>query len=72
MSARSAILPDHATPLQWVNAFAAMVRATAPRIVLPCDDMAFQLLQRLVVTPPDNLQPTLHLQLATLIRRFAR
>ncbi len=26
------------TQMQWLQAFAAMVRATAPRIVMPCDD----------------------------------
>jgi predicted ATP-grasp superfamily ATP-dependent carboligase len=66
--ARVRHLPDGAGATQWVDAFAAAVGATRPRIVLPCDDMAFRLLQRLVVSPPDELQPTLHLQLAGLIR----
>ena len=61
-------LPDGAGPRQWLHAFAAMVKATRPRIVLPCDDMAFQLLQRLVVSPPDDLQPALRLELASLVR----
>lgn len=66
--ARVEHLPDGASPRQWLDAFAAMVAATRPRIVLPCDDMAFQLLQRLVASPPDDLSPALRLQLASLIR----
>ena len=61
-------LPDNATVSQWVTAFAAAVRATAPRVVLPCDDMAFRLLAKLAQSPPRDLQPALHLQLTSLIR----
>jgi hypothetical protein len=61
-------LPDSATAAQWVRAFAAAVGASAPRIVLPCDDMAFRLLAMLVRTPPPEFPPALHLQLASLIR----
>lgn len=61
-------LPDNATVSQWVTAFAAAVRATAPRIVLPCDDMAFRLLAKLAQSPPRDLEPALHLQLTSLIR----
>ena len=61
-------LPDQATPRQWAHAFAATVKATAPRLVLPCDDMSFQLLQALVASPPENMQAGLHLELASLIR----
>lgn len=61
-------LPDNATVPQWVAAFAGAVRATAPRLVLPCDDMAFRLLAMLVCSPPRELLPNLQLQLASLIR----
>lgn len=61
-------LPAGATQRQWVHAFAGMVRATAPRLVLPCDDMAFRLMQALAVSPPEDLQPVPRLQLAALIR----
>jgi hypothetical protein len=67
--ARVAHLPDGAGPRQWLDAFAAVVAATRPRIVLPCDDMAFQLLQRLVLSPPDDLPPGLRLQLGSLVSR---
>lgn len=66
--ARFAPLPDNASTLQWVVAFAATVKATSPRIVVPCDDMSFRLLAALVLTPPEGMQPALQLQLAALIR----
>lgn len=61
-------LPDDATPMQWVHAFAATVKATGPRLVLPCDDMSFQLLQTLALTPPENMKAALQIELAALIR----
>ena len=60
--------PDNATPAQWVATFAAAVRATAPRVVVACDDMAFRLLALLANSSPPGMQPELHLQLASLIR----
>ena len=60
-------LPDNATFQQWVIAFAGAVKATAPRIVLPCDDMAFRLLAMLMHSPR-GLQPDMQVQLASLIR----
>ncbi len=60
-------LPDNASVMQWVFAFAAMVKATAPRLVLPCDDMAFRLLEMLCLAPPPQMQPGLHGELAALI-----
>jgi len=61
-------LPENASTLQWVVAFAGTVKAISPRLVIPCDDMAFRLLTALVLTPPDGIQPALHLQLAALVR----
>ena len=66
--ARIGFLPDDATSAQWFQAFAGMVTATSPRLVVPCDDMAFRLLQALVLAPPAQFQPTLQLRLAGLIR----
>ena len=66
--AKIGYLSDHATPLQWVHAFAAIVVATSPRLVLPCDDMAFRRLRMLVLMPPPRLQPELLLRLTLLIR----
>ncbi len=61
-------LPDQATSRQWLHAFAATVKATSPRLVVPCDDTAFRLLQQLVLASPADMQPVLQLQLAALIR----
>lgn len=66
--AKIGFLPDQATPMQWAHAFAATVAATSPRLVVPCDDMAFRLLQMLVLTPPPRMQPELQLRLAVLVR----
>ncbi len=66
--AKIAFLPDSATPIQWAHAFAATVVATSPRILIPCDDMAFRLLQMLILSPPPQLAATLHLRLSALIR----
>lgn len=61
-------LPDSATPKEWIYAFAATVKATAPRVVIPCDDMAFRRLDRLAQSPPDDMAPALQLQLGALVR----
>ena len=66
--AKIGFLPDQATPMQWVHAFAATVAATSPRLVVPCDDMAFRLLQMLALAPPPRMQPALQLRLAALVR----
>lgn len=68
-AARVEHLPKGATPAQWTVAFAAMVEMTLPRIVLPCDDTAFRLLQLLVASPPNDMQPTMHLRLAALVQQ---
>jgi len=60
-------LPDAATPAQWVMAFTEIVAAREPRIVLPCDDMAFRLLAKLRRFPPREMEPSLALRLASLI-----
>lgn len=65
---RVGYLPDNATVPQWVFAFAATVKATSPRLVIPCDDLAFRLLRMLVVAPPQGMQPELQMRLATLVR----
>jgi hypothetical protein len=49
-------LHDSATPLLWARAFSGMVEATSPRLVVPCDDTAFWLLQMLATSPPDELR----------------
>jgi glutathione synthase/RimK-type ligase-like ATP-grasp enzyme len=61
-------LPDNATPKDWIYAFAATVKATAPRVVIPCDDMSFRLLDLLAQSPPDDMASELQLQLGALVR----
>jgi hypothetical protein len=61
-------LPDNATVPQWIAAFADAVEATAPRLVVPCDDMAFRLLRMLAVSPSSALQPATQLRLGALVR----
>jgi predicted ATP-grasp superfamily ATP-dependent carboligase len=61
-------VPDNATPMQWLFAFAAMVKATSPRLVVPCDDTAFRLLQMMILQPPEELRPEVQLGLSMLIR----
>jgi hypothetical protein len=61
-------LPDNADAAQWVFALAAMVKAVAPRLLMPCDDMAYRLMCALCLSPPPGLQPALHAALAALIR----
>ncbi|MGH8714625.1 MAG: hypothetical protein ACREYB_11530 [Casimicrobiaceae bacterium] len=60
-------IPDNATPMQWVHAFAATVKGTSARLVVPCDGRAFRMLQRLALAPLEGLRPEIHRELATLI-----
>jgi predicted ATP-grasp superfamily ATP-dependent carboligase len=66
---RVAYVPDEATPLDWIHAVAATVRAVAPAQIMPCDDVSFRLLAMLVVAPPPALQPALRTELGALIQR---
>src|SRR5690242_18514040 len=54
-------LPENATTRDWIYALAATVKATAPRLVIPCDDMSFRLLDLLVQSPPDDMVSELQL-----------
>ena len=66
--ARVAYLPDRTTPLEWIHAVAATVRAVSPRQIIPCDDTSFRLLAMLALSPPPQMQPALQAELAELIR----
>jgi predicted ATP-grasp superfamily ATP-dependent carboligase len=61
-------VPDDATPMHWLYSLVAMVKATSPRLILPCDDMAFRLLQMVILQPPEELRLEVQLELAMLIR----
>jgi predicted ATP-grasp superfamily ATP-dependent carboligase len=65
---RVAYLPESATPLQWIHAFAGVVKAVAPVQAIPCDDTAFRLMAALALSPPAQLRTDLHSELAQLIR----
>ena len=66
--ARIEHLEDNATPQMWLNAFVRVADEWAPRLVVPCDDLAFRLLAMLALTPPDELPSARRLKLAVLIR----
>ena len=67
--ARIGYLPDDATPMAWAAAFASMVEATSPRIVVPCDDMAFRLMHMLVQSDRLLVRADLQPRLAALVRQ---
>ena len=52
---------------QWFEAFASMVDATAPRLVIPCDDTAFQLLASIVTDPLHGVRTDVQRSLASLV-----
>jgi hypothetical protein len=66
--ARRDLLPEDANRAGWEIAFAAAVEAVGPRLVIPCDDMATNLLQALALAPPVTLSPATALPLAALAR----
>lgn len=60
-------LPDNATVAQWVTSFAEIVTAAQPRLVVPCDDMAFRLLARLCRSAPRGMPPSAQARMSSLI-----
>jgi glutathione synthase/RimK-type ligase-like ATP-grasp enzyme len=66
--AKIGYLADKATPLDWVYAFAAMVKATSPSLVVPCDDTAVRLLHMLALSPPQGIKPEIYAELRALVR----
>ncbi|HSQ82591.1 MAG TPA: hypothetical protein VLU54_15910 [Casimicrobiaceae bacterium] len=61
-------LGEHTTRDQWFQALAAMVDATAPQLVIPCDDMAFRLLAWIATERPRGMRIDVRLRLGALIR----
>ena len=66
--AKIGYLVDDATSMEWFEGFASMVKATSPRLVIPCDDMGFRLLASVVVAPPRRMRAEIQLQLAAVVR----
>ncbi len=61
-------LPDTATPMHWMYMIAALVESWAPRLIVPCDDTALQLMMSLVEEPPLSLNARLRERILVLIR----
>lgn len=61
-------IDDGTTRAQWFDAFAGMVKATAPRLLIPCDDTAFQLLASIVTDPLHDVRTDVQQALAALVR----
>lgn len=61
-------LGDRTSTSDWVFALAAMIKATSPRLVFPCDELSARLMHALVLSPPTDLQAAVHLGIASLIR----
>jgi biotin carboxylase len=45
-----------------------MVKSISPQLVVPCDDVSVRLMQTLVLSPPNGLQPAEYNKLARLVR----
>jgi len=60
-------LPVEATPMQWAHLLAASVRSRTPRLIVPCDDTALQLMMAFVESPPERLEEPLRERLLALI-----
>jgi len=66
---RIELLPEVFTPEEWVLAFAKMVREQKPRLVVPCDDQAWLLLQLVAEHAPPAMHIDEYRELTTLLRR---
>ena len=60
-------LPDGATPMQWLYLLAASIDRNAPRLIVPCDDTALQLMISVAENPPKDLRGPLRERLIALI-----
>jgi Carbamoyl-phosphate synthase L chain, ATP binding domain len=62
------LLPDRATPMQWLYMLAASVEKRPPRLIVPCDETTLQLMMLFVESPPEGLGRPLRQRLLVLIR----
>ncbi|MEP6998421.1 MAG: ATP-grasp domain-containing protein [Betaproteobacteria bacterium] len=62
-------LPDAATPMHWAYMLAASFGEHAPRLIVPCDDTALQLMMAFVEAPPEGMEGLLRERLLALIRQ---
>jgi predicted ATP-grasp superfamily ATP-dependent carboligase len=61
-------LPEATTPLQWAYLLAASLGQTAPRLIVPCDDTALQLMMTFIETPPDAIEGSVRNHLLALMQ----
>jgi predicted ATP-grasp superfamily ATP-dependent carboligase len=61
-------LSDAATPMQWAYMLAASLGARTPRLIVPCDDTALQLMMTFVETPPAGMEESVQERILALIR----
>lgn len=59
-------LPDTATPMHWLYMVAAIVASWTPRLIIPCDDTAVQLMMSYVNEPATGLSGPQRERLVTL------
>ncbi|MGE5090281.1 MAG: ATP-grasp domain-containing protein [Candidatus Levyibacteriota bacterium] len=64
---RIGVLSATATPMEWLLGLLRMVEQVAPRMLVPCDEMAVRLLFTLVLTPPPGLDAMLRERLIRLV-----
>jgi predicted ATP-grasp superfamily ATP-dependent carboligase len=66
--ARLHVLAGNAIPMEWLHSLIAAIDDTAPRMLVPCDEMAVRLLFALALDPPRDLPSATRLRLDMLVR----
>ncbi|MGH8315800.1 MAG: ATP-grasp domain-containing protein [Steroidobacterales bacterium] len=61
-------LPEAATPMQWAYMLAASLGERSPRLIVPCDDTALQLMMSFVASPPAGMEEAMRERLTALLR----
>lgn len=62
------VLAGNAIPMEWLQSLIAAIDDVAPRLLVPCDEMALRLLFAVVLDPPRDLPSVTRLRLEALIR----
>ena len=66
--AKRNVLAVNAIPMEWLQSLIKAIDETAPRLLVPCDEMAVRLLFALVLEPPPDLPSATRLPLDSLVR----
>ena len=61
------LLPDGATPMQWLYMLLASIGERKPRLIVPCDDTTLQLMMSLIESPPEGVDKRTRDNLVELI-----